>query len=53
MNAGDLPNWQGWSRYWEFPGLDHAMADAQGISRMEGVLAQAAAWLEMTLAAAG
>lgn len=31
--------------YWEFPGLNHGMADASGNGRMAEVLSQAAAWL--------
>lgn len=36
--------------YWEFPGLDHGMADAAGTSRMSEVLAMAATWAEQRLA---
>lgn len=32
--------------YWEFPGYDHAMLEADGTSRMADVLAKAAAWVE-------
>lgn len=36
--------------YWEFPGLDHGMTDADGHARMPGVLSQAASWLRDRMA---
>jgi hypothetical protein len=30
--------------YWEFPGLDHGMVDATGLSHMAEVIASAARW---------
>lgn len=35
--------------YWELPGLDHAMTDANGQSHLNGILDRAAGWLAMTL----
>ena len=37
--------------YWELPGLDHGMADANGTSRMADVLSQAHFWLSANIAA--
>jgi len=37
--------------YWEFPGLDHGMADPAGTSRMADIALLAAAWAEAPLAA--
>ena len=35
--------------YWEYPGYDHGMADADGISHMDDVIAEAADWLQRVL----
>lgn len=35
--------------YWEFPGLDHGLVDAEGNSRMEETLGLAAAWAESVI----
>lgn len=37
--------------YWELPGLDHGMVDAEGNTRMEGILSQAHFWLDTQIAA--
>ncbi|TCU18193.1 alpha/beta hydrolase family protein [Rhizobium sullae] len=38
--------------YWEFPGYNHGMADADGTSRMRDVLMQSATWLQEQLSLA-
>lgn len=39
--------------YWEFPGYDHAMGDANGNAHMADVLAQSKAWLDAQLSSNG